>query len=1174
MMKTIIKKFSETQETGLLLLDMPTGSGKTYQAIQYLADELMDSSQSTNKYFFITPLKKNLPYEELKHELKKRGQEALCESKVLLLKPIAETVMTQLTTELQMTMPQEIIDKKSCQDLIRKVNNLHNYQEKCRNNQETKQLLADYLIEIEKEIQKTYEPKFRELVINHLKGQFKTAKQRLEAIKYQREWQWVGKLYPSVFTSEKQIIFMSMDKFILPNQTLIEPAYYFHEKMPGAVLIIDEFDATKKVILNQLIQQQKNYAGIDIIALFSKLKAMIEQNHILKDFFIPAKQRLESKYRDKPLEQLITDLMPQADYIFDKYQLQFHYRTRERELDEANFLFHDYRMFTVFQEKNQKLQRTCSKEERLNHLDFVAKAAKSDIGYLMADLQKFLQRFCRNIDILATNYLQRLREQKAVETEYMLDHAIHSTLQAFHLSKSDIDYLTAVIKSKNYRKIAENQGEKIVRADFDLSFYEQGFRYFSLVNDLNHDLQTKFEMVDFTNTPEKLLITFAQRMKVIGISATATLPTVLGNYDLAYLHSQLMKRFHQPNADEQKQLQATFTEAIAQYDRVEIKKVFISGAALANDWESIWLEILGDRELAQRAINLIMQKHDKPYIMERYIRTAKAYQYFLRQPKLYSFLCLMTKMPNVNDFQFDREILKHLFQLLELSEQHANLKAEVVYLGGSGYEQAKTELIQQLGEGKKIFVISTYATVGAGQNLHYPIPQQLQGEIVAVNEFSYTASEKDFDGLYLDKPTHLLTSQYEEGDDDWLSKRHLNLFYAEYLYETGEITHSQKKEMIRNILKNYGKNLNLLPQGVYENSLPSVQGLAMRILIQAVGRICRTKYKSQQIHILVDERITNLFAVETVNGRLLNPEFIALKQLVQDYQQECEQKQLGESQMMQVAANKSIQVNSWIHAQLSNWSVVSMERWELLREYVLKHPTLSQSEWEQSMFKNFYIELPSDNNEIYYEQEHDYTEIRITLTKQAKSSIVSAQAARLASMLEIPGVRAYFEAQGYATNFGKKRYIMTPPLFNNIYKGALGEIVGKLVIESQIATKLIPIKDPKLFELFDFQVEGQPIYIDFKHWSEKTKDKNKKSDMSAKIERKLQKCEGNLALIINIFGNTKLAERVQHSLDQQQRIVSYPGLYDQMTKTINHEVIDKIRRELHDQNYYAPTTTE
>ncbi|MGL5550478.1 MAG: hypothetical protein ACRDD4_12340, partial [Culicoidibacterales bacterium] len=426
----------------------------------------------------------------------------------------------------------------------------------------------------------------------------------------------------------------------------------------------------------------------------------------------------------------------------------------------------------------------------------------------------------------------------------------------------------------------------------------------------------------------------------------------------------------------------------------------------------------------------------------------------------------------------------------------------------------------------------------------------------------------------LDKPTHLLTSQYEEGDDDWLSKRHLNLFYAEYLYETGEITHSQKKEMIRNILKNYGKNLNLLPQGVYENSLPSVQGLAMRILIQAVGRICRTKYKSQQIHILVDERITNLFAVETVNGRLLNPEFIALKQLVQDYQQECEQKQLVQSQMMQVAANKSIQVNSWIHAQLSNWSVVSMERWELLREYVLKHPTLSQSEWEQSMFKNFYIELPSDNNEIYYEQEHDYTEIRITLTKQAKSSIVSAQAARLASMLEIPGVRAYFEAQGYATNFGKKRYIMTPPLFNNIYKGALGEIVGKLVIESQIATKLIPIKDPKLFELFDFQVEGQPIYIDFKHWSEKTKDKNKKSDMSAKIERKLQKCEGNLALIINIFGNTKLAERVQHSLDQQQRIVSYPGLYDQMTKTINHEVIDKIRRELHDQNYYAPTTTE
>lgn len=46
-------------------------------------------------------------------------------------------------------------------------------------------------------------------------------------------------------------------------------------------------------------------------------------------------------------------------------------------------------------------------------------------------------------------------------------------------------------------------------------------------------------------------------------------------------------------------------------------------------------------------------------------------------------------------------------------------------------------------------------------------------------------------------------------------------------------------------------------------------------------------------------------------------------------------------------------------------------------------------------------------------------------------------------MLRIPGVRSLFEKNGWACSFEVNDYLMTPALWNNIYKGALGEVVGK-----------------------------------------------------------------------------------------------------------------------------------
>ena len=53
--------------------------------------------------------------------------------------------------------------------------------------------------------------------------------------------------------------------------------------------------------------------------------------------------------------------------------------------------------------------------------------------------------------------------------------------------------------------------------------------------------------------------------------------------------------------------------------------------------------------------------------------------------------------------------------------------------------------------------------------------------------------------------------------------------------------------------------------------------------------------------------------------------------------------------------------------------------------------------------------------------------------------------------------------------FEKNDYIMSPTLFNNIYKGALGEVVGRYLFWRVLNLKMEEISEPELFELFDYK---------------------------------------------------------------------------------------------------------
>ena len=73
-MYTAIKDYcSNGIENGLLLLDMPTGFGKTYNVLKYIYEASMEEANAERKFFFVTTLKKNLPKEDLEKHFREGG---------------------------------------------------------------------------------------------------------------------------------------------------------------------------------------------------------------------------------------------------------------------------------------------------------------------------------------------------------------------------------------------------------------------------------------------------------------------------------------------------------------------------------------------------------------------------------------------------------------------------------------------------------------------------------------------------------------------------------------------------------------------------------------------------------------------------------------------------------------------------------------------------------------------------------------------------------------------------------------------------------------------------------------------------------------------------------------------------------------------------------------------
>ena len=503
------------------------------------------------------------------------------------------------------------------------------------------------MLGFEEKFREEIEPNFRKMLSNILK-KYDSPDQRLSVIKTDNKWKWVGKLYPSVFAREKQIIFMSMDKFLLKNAAIIEPSYPFFDIIENSVIFIDEFDSVKETILKNIIQNNLR-DRIDSIELFRTIHSALKTKEFSSEVMEISEKQIE-------------DIRKKAEEIYERYSLQFdHHTAKSIEEHEKNFLFQDYQFHSIFNGDNHYVTVETDKNSRVNIINFLQENPSSEtqsIPTMLGDIRVFIDRFKKEVNDLSYSYMQRKNELSLnSKNEFTHEQAIRSVLSLFRIEEKEKNYLTEQIltHSRHFKR------NKLSVSDFDRSVYEHGFRYYFFENDNSHDMQTKIMMSDFRDTPEKILVNICERAKVIGISATATIPTVIGNFDIDYLRLRLHDKFYHLPQEEYKRLEQDFINKQSGYEKINIYAKLID----SNNYSlKMWDSVFDDGELAENIYNRIEQTTDKLYVKERYARIAMAFKEFLQHDDIKSMLCLLTKHPSENDNALDKNLIEKVFRYI------------------------------------------------------------------------------------------------------------------------------------------------------------------------------------------------------------------------------------------------------------------------------------------------------------------------------------------------------------------------------------------------------------------------------------------------------------------------------------------------------------------------------
>lgn len=1068
-MDSIIRTIVENHRTGLQLMTLPTGMGKTYAMKEFIRlwlPEHLDDEEPRN-IVLITSLKKNLIHDDLREVFKESGHPELYNDCCLFLDSVSESVLDKWDDSLGLKIEKVFSDNEVARDFIDTIRLIKNLDE-------ARDVLGRDKKIIRERFARDTEPAFRMMLRRTVREKCgRTVEDRYRTVTENSYWNWVSQLYPAVHVTKRRIFSMSADKFVSTCDTIIgkSATIYDSDITKDAIVFIDEFDSTKSRIQNAIIRKNLR-RNIDLLDMFNRIRRGLDdvENHPNRLYRpSPGMNTTEESLREHE-----ADVRRKFNEIAEKYRLGYNKKVISSDVKAGNrFIFHGDSVLSV-SSNNDLVSMHFDEVENMDFIDLTGtQNGWESVKSMFREIRGAIRKFSRFVSKLSVNYSKE-REDPSMSFE----DCIGTVLGQFGLNSNQKTYMIEEVLMSSDRQKSSR---------IDDSFYEQGFRYYTFRDDRNERLRSIIDMVSMNSTPEKVLLRVCRRALVFGLSATAELDTVIGNYDLEYMSSELGTDFLPKISDDPRLLSLT-DRAWSNYDCVKIEVDTCTAKSNGKCYEELWnavFEDSPDSEIATNSMSLL-----EGYEAERYLRAAFSFKSFLMNDTK-AGLCFFNRMPKDEDPIFNRTALSGIFDMI-LREHPEVPRASIAFISGEGFEETKKDVQNRLSEGERILAVTTYGTLGAGQNIQYPLKDR---ECVNISERP-DDDEVDFDFIYLDSPTNVVSNPEKKNDERWISL----VYEILYLLEKGEIDRKTANSFV-------AKTLLLSDIRHVRGTLLATRSARLAAagkIIQAVGRICRTNMKRHTIRILVDEDLSKIFMDPEGTYGLTNRETEALIRRVHSPEIRCDDSKTV------TAALRSRRAVTIIDRMRKNWNPSTISDWKDLREYVLKSPT---TDTPSDYTYNMYIMMPVGGNTYWYKTKNDFKNVEIMFNRPAGAyEEVSEKTARLDELMSIPSLKEMFDIHGYATSFKSAKYVLSPPLFKNIYKGAIGEVVGDYILR-QYGFEPKPIPDEH-YEMFD-AILCEGVYIDYKHWS--SSDFTNEEEQTSKIFEKLSAIGGKAAVITNIL---------------------------------------------------------
>lgn len=1127
--------FLEQKLKKIFISNPSPGSGKsTAYRLLLLDKELYGNTHNKKYYFYITDQKKDIRAEYLPFV-------ELCEKYGV--DPNAIYIKSNIDC---------IIDNKDNLDIIPA--ELHSQTLKklrifITNKFSNTEILKGFLDEDINRLESLFRKEIkRALLKNKDYRKLKTKEEKIEFIKNDPMFNWIPKIYTNFNIYGKGNIFINMDKFQLPCDTIIESIIFVNneEFLKDSVAFIDEADEMKVKLVTSICNN--NIGDVDILEQCTKIKNGLEL--CFYHYFHKDEAMLERFTNVFKLYEKTLPMPYKVIKLIDAQKKHWLFRTSKSEIIETNdepyyIVPAKTGYYSVLQPKSALSESDQTKYKL--YTTFV-----NELTILYSELI-----------VLTKKLIDKLQEvEKTIDGEPCTKENAEASVINKFFGEQPQDKITKIVENLN--NIASSR-----IADDNDDFYLNPGQFIKAEISNNNIISAQIRSYDLSTTPEKFLLNLIESgTYVILSSATARNLSVFKNFDLNWKRLNGHIYIQTPKA-------------------IALEKEYIMKRNKYAEDVNICFHPTEELEKNYDKIKELFTKKE----INTFLNKLKAEGYGYREDDIIAYLadvydCFCKNIfTGLGVFPFTPKLDDEsaFAYIVNLFTQKINKKFKrqihFLYLNADNIEKStkkfQTLIYDQTKENSNsVYLLTATSTASKAVNLQFKCKINAN-KIVCINDYAkehlkvdkdnICEIEMDLASLYVSKMTNVLPSIENKNDGTDNTNQVLEaILYLQALKMSNEITQEEYEKILKNILLREEYSFN----SICKYGLSFMQKV-LALYMQIIGRLCRTGYKLKDINITINKELINMFVGKNILDFLTEEDYEKQSYIMKIALDKLFDKKIVKTFKMTSLkrVNKGIVIvkekfDNMRYCDKSN----SEELAKMVKEYNdlcknFKSLYVTNEEYSKlsSEMKNFYLILPQKAKEYSYEFEDRGKEKYITAIANVEKYYAKVNYDGLGLN---DTQRNMLEKGGFSFEY-KEGYILTPKGFEML-KGNIGEYLGKCIMNYfGWKTKEVP---NVIYERVDeiVNIPGNTnciIAADYKHFNEQEWEIDDYESNKKRFEKKVKDVNKHYGLnVILIEVNTRDIDSDEYEIKVNKckygAIVTIPKAY--INEVPNAEIQRKI----------------